>query len=156
MFGLRSRSLITKDIEETTNEIERLTQHVSGLRKELVLADRNPEIQAILDAQPIGPALRDGTPATPHEVLEERLNTSFVSLQHATNVTETYCALRGSLKVQDRNVRLASYGEDSMSAKQIMRKLYASEVLRELLRFKNEDIGRFIAIDSTGYVSIIR
>jgi hypothetical protein len=43
-----------------------------------------------------------------------------------------------------------------MSAKQLMRKLYASEVLRELLRYKNENIGRFITIDSTGYVSIIR
>jgi hypothetical protein len=156
MFGLRTRAVISKDLEKSTNEIERLTQRVSDMRKELVLADKDPEIRSILEAQPIGAVLRNGTPATPHEVLEERLNTDFVSLQHATNVTDTYRDLRASLKVQDRNVHLASYGEDSMSAKQLLRKLYASEVLRELLRYKNENIGRFITIDSAGYVSIIR
>jgi hypothetical protein len=156
MFGLRTRAVISKDLEKSTNEIERLTQRVSDMRKELVLADKDPEIQAILEVQPIGSVLRDGAPATPHEVLEERLGTDFVNLQHATDITDTYRDLRASLKVQDRNVQLASYGDDSMSAKQLMRKLYASEVLRELLRYKNENIGRFITIDSTGYVSIIR
>jgi hypothetical protein len=156
MLGLRTRSFVTKDLEETMNEIERLTLRASDLRKELVLAGNSTEIQAILEAQPLGAVLRDGTPATPNEVLKERLDTNFVSLQHATDITDTYRNLRASLKVQDRYVRLASYGDDSMSTTQVMRKLYASETLRALLRYKNEDIGRFITIDSTGYVTIIR
>jgi hypothetical protein len=156
MFGLRTRKVISKDLEETTAEIERLTLRVNGLRKEINIADKDPEIQSILDAQPIGPMLRNGTPATPKEVLEERLDTDFVSLHHASNITDTYVHLRASLNVRDRNVSLPSYGDDSMDAAQVMRKLYASETLRELLRYKNDDIGKFIVIDRNGYVSLLR
>lgn len=156
MLGLRTRSVITQEIEDATSEIAYQTVLVKELRNELVIVEKDPEIQSILKDQPIGSVLRDGTNATPAEVLRERLDTDFVSLQHATDVTDTYRNLRASLNVRDRNVSLPSYGEDSMSAQQIMRKLYASEVLRELLRYKNEDIGRFIVIDSTGYVSLLR
>lgn len=156
MFGLRTRPVIVKDLEKSLNEIERLTKHVSDLRNEVILADKDPEIKAIIAAQPTEAVLKDGTAATPQEVLEERFDTNFVSIKHAHDVTDTYRDLRASLKVSERNVSLPSYGDNSMSETQLMRKLYASDVLRELLRYKNEDIGRFITIDSNGYVSLLR
>lgn len=156
ILGLRSRSHVTEDLNATLREIERLTSRASALRKELSLSGSDAEINAILDDQPIGTVLLDGTPAEPEEILQERLDTDFVSLHHASEVTDTYRNLRASLKVEDSKVALAAYGDGSMTAIQVMRKLYASETLRKLLPYKNDNIGKFLFIDSHGYISIIR
>lgn len=156
MFGLRNKPAITKELDEATDEINRLTLRVAELRKELAVAGKDPEIQAILDKQPIGSTLRDGTPAEPEEVIKERLGIDRVSLWHAGDITDTYIHLQSSLNVNQKNVDLPPFGDNSMKADSVMRKLYASETLRELLRYKNDAIGKFITIDQNGYVSLLR
>lgn len=155
MLKLNSRSRIAEELEKTNREIERLSAHASGLRKQLALSERHPEVREILERQPLGPTLLNGLPATPEEVLKERLNTDLVSLQQATEITDKYRSLLIALNVQEHNIKLAVYGAESTSAQQVMRKLYASEVLQKLLQYRSHDIGRFVSIDSNGYISII-
>lgn len=156
MIGLRNSRVIASEIDEATREIERLTARVHALRKELNISDKTPEIQAVLDSQHVSPTLRDGTIASPLEILRERLDTDLVSPKHATDITDTYVHLCASLNVRERNISLPAYGDGSMESDQVLNKLEASDTLRELLRYKNDDIGRFITIASTGYISMQR
>lgn len=155
MFGIRTLKAISRELDETTDAINKLTLRAAGLRKELSISGKSPEIQQIIDKQPVGSTLLDGTPATPDAVLEERLNTEFVSLNHAIEVRDTYVHLIASLKVPENNISLPAYGDGSNTPEQVMYKLYASEALRALLLYRTDDIGRFVTISRNGYVSLV-
>jgi hypothetical protein len=156
MFGLRNRKTVSSEIDAATAEINRLIARVAELRKEENVAGKLVEIQAILDSQPIGGMTQDGESAEPTRVLQEYLGREGVTLWDCMEVRETYSHLRASLKVREKNVSLPEFGEQSLTHMQVMRQVYASKVLRELLRYKNDDIGKFVVIDQHGYVSLLQ